>query len=90
MLRGKSPIYNNNNNRREISDKAKRGAGKIFIALSNISFKKMRYIFQVLKQFYLFEDASSSSISSLSKYDKLIFSDEAIHTLVKKLETKIL
>lgn len=50
----------------------------------------MRYTFQVLKQFYLFPDGSSSSVMSLEKYDKLIFSDEAIHTLVKKLETKVL
>lgn len=50
----------------------------------------MRYTFQILKQFYLFPEGSSSSVSSLSKYDKLIFNDEAIHTLIKKLETKVL
>jgi hypothetical protein len=29
-------------------------------------------------------------VTSIGKYDKLIFNDEAIHTLVRKLETKVL
>ena len=53
-------------------------------------FKKKRYTFQVLKQFFLFPEGSSSSVMSVEKYDKLIFNDEAIHTLGKKLETKVL
>jgi len=50
----------------------------------------MRYTFQVLKQFYLFPEGSSSSVMSIEKYDKLIFNDETLHTLTKKLETKVL
>ena len=50
----------------------------------------MRFTFQVLKQFFLFPEGSSSSVTSIGKYDKLIFNDEAIHTLAKKLETKVL
>lgn len=58
--------------------------------MGQLLFKKLRYTFQVLKQFYLFPEPSSSSVMSLDKYDKLVFNDESIHTLVKKLETKMM
>jgi hypothetical protein len=47
--------------------------------------KKKRYCFQVLKQFILFPDESDSSQKTVSKYDILIFSDELIHTMFKKI-----
>lgn len=58
--------------------------------MQNIFFKKKRFIFQILKQFFLFPDDSQSSICSLSTYDPLIFQEEIIHSLVKKMETKII
>ena len=50
----------------------------------------MRYSFQLLKQFILFPDDSSSSQQTVSKFDKLIFSDEELHRLFRMIETKLL
>jgi hypothetical protein len=49
------------------------------------------YCFQVLKQFVLYPDSLySSSCMSVSKYDALIFSDEALHSLLKIMETQLI
>ena len=53
--------------------------------INKIQTKKKRYCFQLLKQFILFPDDSDSSQKTVSKYDSLIFSDELIHTMFKKI-----
>ncbi len=58
--------------------------------MQKIFFKKKRYCFQVLKQFYLFPDETESSIQSLSVYDPLVFQEEIIHSLVKIMETRLI
>lgn len=90
MLRTKSPQAKNIVSPQRISPIVKKNAEQLANKLNALLFKKMRYTFQVLKQFFLFPEGSSSSVTSIEKYDKLIFSDEAIHTLAKKLETKVL
>jgi hypothetical protein len=52
--------------------------------------KRKSYAFQLVKQFFLFPDESESSERTVSRYDRLIFSDEQLHTLFKKLETKLI
>lgn len=47
--------------------------------------KRKSYSFQLVKQFFLFPDESESSERTVSKYDRLIFSDEEIHAMFKKL-----
>ena len=52
---------------------------------------KKCYCFQVLKQFVLYPESEfSSSCVSLCKYDALIFSDEALHSLLKIMETQMI
>lgn len=58
--------------------------------LSSLQLKRASYSFQLLKQFFLFPDESDSSQKTVSKYDSLIFSDEEIHTMFKKIETKLI
>lgn len=58
--------------------------------LANLQLKRKSYSMQLLKQFILFPDESESSQKTVSKYDSLIFSDEEIHTMTKKIETKLL
>ena len=52
--------------------------------------RRKRYCLQILKQFVLFPGESDSSNPSINKYDRLIFNDEELHTLFKKIETKLL
>lgn len=47
----------------------------LFSLLSGMVVKRKSYSFQLLKQFFLFPDETSSSEQTVSKYDKLIFSD---------------
>ena len=48
--------------------------------------KRESYSLQLLKQFILFpSDESDSSERTISRYDKLLFNDEALHTMFKKL-----
>ena len=44
--------------------------------LIGVLIRRKRFYFQILKQFILFPDESDSSSYSISKYDKLIFSDQ--------------
>lgn len=90
MYRAKSPQTKTIMNPQRITPAGKRNAEVMYNLLNQFLFKKKRYTFQVLKQFFLFPEGSSSSVMSVEKYDKLIFSDEVIHTLGKKLETKVL
>jgi hypothetical protein len=53
--------------------------------INKLQTKKKRYCFQLLKQFILFPDDSDSSQKTVSKFDSLIFSDELIHTMFKKI-----
>jgi len=54
--------------------------------MENLKLKRKCFTFQVLKQFILFpSDQSSSSSGMISKYDKLLFDDEALHTMFKKI-----
>ena len=53
--------------------------------LSSLELKRKSYSMQLLKQFILFPDESDSSQKTVSKYDSLIFSDEHLHTMFKKL-----
>ena len=53
--------------------------------LANFQLKRKSWCVQVLKQFILFPDETDSSQKTVSKYDQLIFSDEQIHTMYKKL-----
>lgn len=43
--------------------------------LSGMTIKRKSYAFQLIKQFFLFPDESVSSERTVSKYDRLIFSD---------------
>jgi hypothetical protein len=90
MYRAKSPQTKTIVNPPKISPAGKRNAEVMYNLLHQLLFKKKRYTFQVLKQFFLFPEGSSSSVMSVEKYDRLIFNDEKIHTLGKKLETKVL
>jgi len=58
--------------------------------LANMRLKRVSYSYQLLKQFFLFPDDTESSQKTVDQYDKLIFSDEEIHTMFRKLETKLL
>jgi hypothetical protein len=58
--------------------------------LSNLQLRRESYCLQLLKQFVLFPDETDSSQKTVSKYDSLIFSDEEIHTMFKKIETKLI
>ena len=58
--------------------------------MSNLQLKRKSWCMQLLKQFILFPDETDSSQKTVSRYDRLIFSDEEIHTMYKKLETKLL
>ena len=58
--------------------------------MANMQLKRKSWCMQLLKQFILFPDETDSSQKTVSRYDRLIFSDEEIHTMYKKLETKLL
>lgn len=58
--------------------------------LANLLLKRRSYSMQLLKQFILFPDETDSSQKTVSKYDGLIFSDEHLHTMFKKIETKLI
>lgn len=58
--------------------------------LTNLQLKRVSYSYQLLKQFFLFPDDTDSSQKTVDRYDRLIFSDEEIHTMFKKIETKLL
>jgi len=53
--------------------------------LSSLFIKRKLFSMQLLKRFILFPDESDSSEHTCSKYDKLIFNDESLHTMFKKL-----
>ena len=53
--------------------------------LASLQLKRKSYCLQLLKQFILFPDESDSSQKTVSKYDSLIFSDEQLHTMFKKI-----
>lgn len=55
-----------------------------------LELKRMSYALQLLKQFYLFPEESESSQRTVSKYDALIFDDQLLHAMVRKLETKLI
>jgi hypothetical protein len=44
--------------------------------LAGMVVKRKSYCFQLVKQFFLFPDESDSSERTVSRYDRLIFSDE--------------
>jgi len=62
-----------------------KGGSVLIDALEKIAGRKLMYTMQVLKQFILFPSDSDSSVRSVSKYDRLIFSDEELHTVCKKI-----
>lgn len=62
-----------------------RAAQHIAAVLNNLQHRRQRYSLQLLKQFLLFPDESESSQRTLSKYDILIFSDEQLHTMFRKI-----
>jgi len=53
--------------------------------MSGMFVKRKSYSFQLVKQFFLFPDESESSEKTVSKYDRLIFSDEELHAMFKIL-----
>lgn len=65
MLRAKSPQTKNYVNPQRVSLAMKKNAESISNKLNQLLFKKIRYTFQILKQFYLFSEGSSSSVMSL-------------------------
>ena len=54
MLRAKSPQIKNSVYPQRISLAVKKNAESVSNKLNQLLFKRMRYTFQVLKQFYLF------------------------------------
>ncbi len=75
MLRAKSPQTKNIVHPQRISLSVKKNADTLHKLLNYHYFKKIRYTFQVLKQFYLFPEGSSSSAMSIENYDKLLVND---------------
>lgn len=53
--------------------------------MAGLAVKRKSYSFQLLKQFFLFPDESESSERTVSRYDKLIFDDEILHAMFKKI-----
>jgi hypothetical protein len=56
--------------------------------LNELVKRRKSYSFQIMKLIYMFPDDSFSSTLSVNKYDRLIFSDQQLHTLLKIYETK--
>jgi hypothetical protein len=53
--------------------------------VAGLAVKRKSYCFQLMKQFFLFPDESESSERTVSKYDRLIFDDQQLHAMFKKL-----
>lgn len=52
---------------------------------------KKRYIFQILKQFLLFNESSiDTSVSNVSQYFAVLTGEEKLHSLFKILETQMI
>lgn len=55
----------------------------LFELLNEMTSRRKRFSFQMLKLLYMFPDDSFSENVSVNSYDRLFFQDEHVHTIVK-------